>query len=246
MQRLHKTLTTVAAALLVGAALPASALQVLEGAVGKKHLVRIPARELTRLSIEDGRLQSMRYLAEELEVQQDKESGSVYLKPRSEDKQVSVFVVSASGATHELILQPVASMPLESVVIRDPAPVRSRSTPGGAGKSAESKSSALDQTLKRLALVMARGETAGTDTSFERVNVPMALWDEASFTLVGRFRTRSHVGESYSLVNTSDKVLQLAEQEFFRSGVIAISIDQHVLRPGESTAVYVIRGADDE
>ena len=245
--RIKSLLALVAAALLTCAG-SANALQVLDGVVGKKHVVRIPARELTRLSIEDGRLQSMRFLSEELEVQQDKESGSVYLKPRVEDKQISVFVVSSSGATHELILQPVASMPLESVVIRDPAPTRPqhRAGPGSSGTTPENKASSLDQSLKRLILAMARGDAEGPGFTVERLNQPLALWQDVTFTLVGRFRARTHIGDAYTLVNTGTQVLTLAEQEFYRPGVQAVAVDQHLLRPGESTIVYVIRGADDE
>lgn len=244
--RIKSLLALIAAALLTCAG-TANALQVLDGVVGKKHVVRIPARELTRLSIEDGRLQSMRFLSEELEVQQDKESGSVYLKPRVEDKQISVFVVSASGATHELILQPVASMPLESVVIRDPAPTRPQHWAAHQSqvRGSDNKSSSLDQSLKRLMLAMARGEPDGPGLTVERLSQPLALWQDVTFTLVSRFRAKAHLGEVYTLVNTSSQVLSLAEQEFYRPGVLAVAVDLHLLRPGESTAVFVIRGDDE-
>jgi hypothetical protein len=41
-------------------------------------------------------------------------------------------------------------------------------------------------------------------------------------------------------------VLAIAEQEFYRPGVMAEVLDLHLRRPGESTAVYVIRGSEDE
>lgn len=232
---------------LIATCASANALQILEGALGKKHLVRVPARELTRLSMEEGRLQSMRFLSDELEVTQDKDNGSVYLKPRLEDKQISVFVLSSSGMSHELILQPVANMPLESVVIREPAAHRlPKAGSNATTKSSDGRASSLDQAVKRLVVTMAKGEAEGPGFTFERANQQLALWQDVTFTLVGRFKTRTHVGDSFTLVNTGPRVLAIAEQEFYRQGVIAVVVDQHLLRPGESTAVYVIRGGEDE
>ena len=60
-----------------------------------------------------------------------------------------------------------------------------------------------------------------------------------------RWPWRSSViaGERYPLTNVSSQDMVLAEQEFDRErgNVLAISIENHNLRPGESTTVYVIR-----
>jgi conjugal transfer pilus assembly protein TraK len=100
--------------------------------------------------------------------------------------------------------------------------------------------------VKRLVVTMAKGEAEGPGFTFERASQQLALWQDVTFTLVGRFKTRTHVGDSFTLVNTGSRVLAIAEQEFYRPGVIAVVVDQHLLRPGESTAVYVIRGSEDE
>lgn len=235
-------MTLIRMLLLIACALaawqPAHALQILDGAEGKKHVVRIPAREMTRIAIEQGRLQSMRYVTEELEVQQDKENGQVYVKPRTSEKQISVFVISSSGATHELILQPVETMPLESIVIKDPVAKRIAK---GREASAQDRASPLDQAVKRLMLVMARKETDAPDAAFEKLEVPMTLWHGVSFVLTGRYSSYGMVGEVYRLSNVSQSVIRLAEQELFKAGVKAVAIDQLMLKPGEATDVYVIR-----
>jgi len=223
---------------------PAQALQVLDGQEGRKHVVRIPGRELTRIGIENGRLQSFRYKVDELEVQQDKEAGAVFIQPRVTDKQISVFVISASGATHELILQPVDTLPLESIVIRDPIGKRS-AAPRGERNIVE-KASSFDQAVTRLVRVMAGAEADPGEFRTERLNIPMALWAESQFTLVERTAARGLIGETFRLSNISTKVLRLAEQEFYRTGVVAVSVEQHILRPGESTPVYVVSTAPEE
>lgn len=231
--------TAMVAAMLVGASLPAFALQPLQGEEGKKHVVRIPSREMTRIAIDGGRLASFRFRKDELDVQQDKDQGVVYVTPKVADKQISVFAISASGATHELILQPVDTLPLESVLIKDPPARR-------VGKSSEAsvvdKASSFEQSIKRLMLIMLRGERESPEASFEAMDQPLALWNETSFRQVARFSTRTLVGDVFWLKNISSQPMKLAEQEFYKQGVLAVSIDSSLLRPGEATPVFVIRG----
>ena len=86
-------------------------------------------------------------------------------------------------------------------------------------------------------------ERAPADIRVEEVNRPIQLWQEAKFALVRLYEGRGLVGERYVLTNVSGQDMVLAEQEFDRerSGVLAVSIENHNLRPGESTSVYVIR-----
>jgi conjugal transfer pilus assembly protein TraK len=221
----------------------AHAQQPLEGVEGRKHVVRVPSRELTRIAIENGRLKSMQFLVDELEVKNDMETGVAFVRPKVTDKQISLFVISASGATHELVLQPVETMPLESIVIRDPIGKRSA---GSGNKSAIEKAGSLDQSVKRLMLIMARGEKDSSDIAFERLQTQVSLWNETRFVATGRYSTRSLVGEVFSLTNVSNRVMKVAEQELFKAGVVAVAIDTHILRPGEQTEVYVIRMQRDE
>lgn len=216
------------------------ALQALDGEPGKKHTVRIPAQELTRLSIANGRVSSLRHVSSELEVVKDAEAGAVFIKPLVRDKQISAFVMSSAGAIHELIFEPVDAMPLESIVIREPI-ARSQSEVGtrGAGQA-----TALDDAIKRLMLTMARQEKTSPVAVWQPMEMPLALWDGTRFAMTGRYLARNMIGEVYQLTNTGGQVMTVAEQEFFRPGVLAVALDQLVLRPGESTGVLVIRVAE--
>jgi conjugal transfer pilus assembly protein TraK len=49
------------------------------------------------------------------------------------------------------------------------------------------------------------------------------------------------VGEKYQLLNTSASTLDLAERDLFKRGVMAVSVEQAALRPGETTQLFVIR-----
>jgi conjugal transfer pilus assembly protein TraK len=96
--------------------------------------------------------------------------------------------------------------------------------------------------LKGMLVAMA-ADRPPTDIRVDEVNRPIQLWQEAKFALVRLYEGRGLVGERYVLTNVSTQDMVLAEQEFDRErgGVLAVSIENHNLRPGESTSVYVIR-----
>ncbi len=234
---MKKLLLALTAALSLSSANLAHALQVLPGESGKKHVVRIPNSELTRIGIENGRMSGFRYKLDELDVDEDKKAGVVYIQPLV-SKQISVFVQSASGMTHELVLQPTEQLPLESIVIREPL-AQGQGRPGTAGAGA--KADALDGAVKRIVLAMARGEGTSSEFQVEKTEVPMALWQESKFVLVAKYTGRSLNGEAFKLMNVSSKPMRIAEQELFKPGVAAIVVESQILRPGEETDVFIVK-----
>lgn len=210
---------------------------VLDGVEGKRHEVNIPATELTRIAIEGVRMRSVKFNFEELEVDQDKAAGTIYIKPTVQNKKISIFVLSTTGATHELVMNPTAGMPLESIVIREPG---SRTRGGQSGPSIE-KAGALEVSVKRLITSMAKEEESSAEVSFERLNVPVVLWRESRFVMVGRYSTRSLIGEAYKLMNTSGRLMRIAEQELYKRGVVAVVVESQILRPGEESNVFIVR-----
>lgn len=208
---------------------------VINGNEGKKHEVNIPATELTRIAIEGLRMRGFKYNLEELEVDQDKDAGTIYIKPNVK-KAISVFVLSASGATHELVLTPVEGKPLESIVIRE-----SGTRPAAGGPKAIEKAGALEVSVKRLLTSMAREDPTSPEIGVEKLNVPVVLWRESQFVLVGRYTTRSLIGESYKLMNISAKLMRVAEQELYKPGVVAVAVESQILQPGEESNVFIVR-----
>ena len=49
------------------------------------------------------------------------------------------------------------------------------------------------------------------------------------------------VGEKYQLANIGTSALDVAENSLFKAGVMAVSVEQASLRPGEATNLFVIR-----
>lgn len=191
--------------------------------------------------------------AGEVVLECDRDKGEIYIRPIGESgKPVNLFVSSAQ-ATYTLVLRR-ADTPADTIVIRDRTTRTVTALAGGAGGNAgpTALSAPLGtsahhvRALKALLVAMASGR-APADVRVEELDQPIQLWAEARFSLVVRFDGRNLVGERYQLTNVSDKIMVLAEQEFDRPDthdggqVLGIAIDNHNLRPGESTSVYVIR-----
>ena len=96
--------------------------------------------------------------------------------------------------------------------------------------------------MKALLVAMAT-DRVPPDVRVEETHRSVPLWIEARFSLVRQYEGRGLIGEKYLLQNVGNAPMVLAEPEFDREagGVAGVGIEQHNLRPGESTSVYVIR-----
>jgi conjugal transfer pilus assembly protein TraK len=167
----------------------------------------------------------------------DADKGEIYLRPvGGTGKPINLFV-STTNATYTLILRR-ADTPADTIVLRDRS-VRAANADqiGPAGRSASHVRS-----LKGMLGAIA-GDRVPADLRVEEVLRPLQLWQEARFVLTRLYEGRGFIAERYQLTNTSPITMVLAEQEFDREGqnVVAVSIENMNLRPGETTAVYVIR-----
>ena len=217
----------------------AHALQTIDVTDGRSHVVKISAQEMSRISVEGGKIRRLDFVDGELEVKKDDEAGAYLVLPMAK-KPINVFVSTSSGLTHALILQPT-EIPLESIVLKEPA--RRDRDPRRTDVKIE-RAGSLELAVKRLVTSMARGQRP---TEFEVVplNQVVGLWNESRFVLIERYVGRSLIGEKYRLTNISSSVMRIAEQELYKSGVVAISVELQVLNPGESTDVFIARVSND-
>ena len=177
----------------------------------------------------------------EVVVECDKDKGEIYVRPTGvSQKPVNLFVSSAH-ATYTLVLRR-ADVPADTIVIRDKTPRMARAEVHDAFQGPAGRNSSHIRGLKAMLVAMA-SDRVPTDVRVEEVHIPKALWGEAKFTLMRVYEGRGLIGEKYLLTNVSNDTMVLAEQEFDREdgNVAAVSIENHNLRPGESTSVYVIR-----
>jgi conjugal transfer pilus assembly protein TraK len=69
----------------------------------------------------------------------------------------------------------------------------------------------------------------------------LALWPGVRLTLQRAWLGAGIVGEKYQLANIGASDVNLAERDLYKPGVMAVSLEQGSLRPGESTNLFVIR-----
>ena len=172
----------------------------------------------------------------------DRDKGEIYLRPVGESsKPINLFISSAT-ATYTLLLRR-SDTPADTIVIRDKTPRSLK--PSTATQSRAGPSPNHIRTMKALLVAMA-SDRVPADIRVEEISQSVQLWVEARFSQVRQYAGRGLLGEKYLLQNVSQDVMVLAEQEFDREGgkVAGIAIEQHNLRPGESTSVYVIRRED--
>ena len=182
--------------------------------------------------------------AGEIVLECDRDKGEIYVRPVGDSvKPINLFVSSAS-TTYTLLLRR-ADTPADTIVIRDKTPKGFKPATAAAQAGAGPSPNPV-RAMKALLLAMAT-DRVPPDVRVEEAHRSVPLWIEARFSLVRQYEGRGLICEKYLLQNVSNAPMVLAEQEFDRpdsqlNGVVAgVSIDQHNLRPGESTSVYVIR-----
>lgn len=249
--------------------LPAQALQLVETSDGASVEAILSIREPTRIRIEGGSItdvfgnihssqcgmasalpatpgmapagtgSSTINPAGEIALTCDRDKGEIYVHPVGDSvKPINLFVASAN-ATYTLLLRR-SDTPADTIVIRDRTPRALK--PAASVQALAGPSPNQVRTMKALLVAMVSDRVA-PDIRVEEIHGTVPLWNEARFSRVRQYEGRGLVGEKYLLQNISDVPMVLAEQEFDREhgSVVGIAVEQHNLRPGESTSVYVIR-----
>lgn len=214
-------------------AFPALADQVLTAQNGATLYAKISATEPNHIEIQSGRIQAWHSASGAFSIDKDPSSGSLYLRPVDRAKPASLFVTTADGTTITLILQPVA-IPAQTVILSEP-PGR----PGG-HLSAVEKAGSHEEVIKAMILTMATNDLP-QDMSIKELNQPMALWAGTSFTLVREWQGRDIEGQLFMLANTGTAPMRVADQELYQPGVLAVSVENQNLQPGQSTRVFIVR-----
>ncbi|CAM5779528.1 type-F conjugative transfer system secretin TraK [Rhizobacter fulvus] len=182
--------------------------------------------------------------AGEIVLECDREKGEIYVRPVGDSSKPVNLFVSSVQATYTLLLRR-SDTPADTIVIRDKTP-RAVQASASVAQGPQGPSANPIRAMKALLLAMA-SDRVPPDIRVDELNQPVQLWAEAKFSLMRRYEGRGLVGERYQLQNVSPAVMVLAEQEFDRpdsaiTGQVAgVAIEHHNLRPGETTAVFVIR-----
>ena len=96
------------------------------------------------------------------------------------------------------------------------------------------------RTIKNLLLALA-DDALPDDMEVKEPARDISLWLGTRLSLQRVLLGSGVVGEKYLLTNIGNTTMALAETEFFKSGVMAVSVEQPRLRPGEASNLFVIR-----
>lgn len=145
-----------------------------------------------------------------------------------------VFLVTSRG-TYSLVLVP-KGIPAETIVVRGQQ--------DDTAEAAQWESSHDYITgLKDIIKFMYIGVPPGGYKSFE-INKDVTRWDGTKELLSIRYEGATLVGEVHRFLNLSTAGMTVLEKEFYQSGVLAVSIAKHDLRPLEETEVYLVKRSE--
>jgi len=219
--------------LLLALSLSASALQIVDAKDGETTFAKISQKEVTRISFERGRIRKVTGNAGEFVLEKDEEKGQVFIRPIQADatKPINIFVTT-DRSTVALLLQPIDS-PADSIVVRE-------GREAGSSPSRIERSGRHVRTIKNLLLALAT-DALPDEMEIRESSRVLALWPGVRLTLQRVYLGTGIVGEKYQLANMAKTDLTLTEPDLYKSGVMAVSLEQRNLRAGETTNLFVIR-----
>lgn len=222
-------------AVLVLASAQAQALQIVNGVEGNTLFVKASLRDLNRISIEGGKVRLVKAADDGLLTgSADTVTGQALVQPLVKDP-FGIFVFSQSGRTYSLVLQP-QDIPGESIVIRETAlPTVASFKPGSIEKAA-SYQQAIKKMMQAL-MGVTRLDGIEVKTGWDEIK----LWQNSRFALEKTLTGQTLIGDQYRLFNTSDATMRIAEQEFYKKGVVAVAVSDRVIEPGRSTQVFIVK-----
>jgi len=222
---------------LAALALPAYGQQIVEVEDNGAYQVKLSARELTRIVVDSGRIRRIDGNEGEFVIQRDAKLGQAFVRPVVVDKPLNLFISSESGRVYSLVMTPL-DIPAHTVVLREKGAVRS-----AIAAPSPQKAGSYEAGILRLVSAMARNDP-GTQIEVRHDVTDVALWRGFRFVREASFIERAQVGERYRLTNNTGASQVIAEQEFYKAGVIAVAVEILQLAPGQSTAVYIVRALE--
>lgn len=217
----------ILSAVLLLSSLEVAAAQVLIGMPDDTQTASVSRSEPTLIRVEGQRIRRIFGREGDFTFTPDKDAGTAYLKPEPAKQAFSAFVSDDAGRTWKLLLS-VVDGPSDSIVIKG--------KPDSASKPAGRDQSRI-QAVKRVVLALEADKEASMET--RAVNEIVPLWRESLFVLV-KVLDGPIKGEKYTLTNASNRPMVIDEREFYRRGVIAVTVEKPRLDPAETTAVYVV------
>jgi type-F conjugative transfer system secretin TraK len=210
-----------------------------DGADTRQIEVAISAKESNLLVVAGRRIDHVAARKGVLSHTPDQVAGVHHFIVQSDSPQtISMFVTDDKDTRYQLLLVP-KPIPAQEIILR-PSGQTSRATQSSDIAPIAASTMPYQRRVKSFLLSIADQLTADSLLT-QRVNVVTPLWKEVKLNFVAQYRDGDLVGEFYELTNLTMEPMTLVEQELMRPGVLAILIEEHVIQPGASTPVYIVR-----
>ncbi len=198
------------------------------------YKIKVSLTELTRITVDGGRVQKAWAMNSAWDTKADKDSGELFIKPKDgSTTPFSFFIQDSSGGTYTLIATPL-DIPSETIIIKS-----------NAIKKAQVDNRIDQPYVEQIKAIIKDMSNGNKDESMvEDVGQIVSLWAETELWLVRRYTNSNLTGEEYSIRNKTQKSMTFSEQEFgsFGENVRAVAIEKLTISPNEITRVFIVRG----
>jgi conjugal transfer pilus assembly protein TraK len=233
-----------AAALLAASFSFAQGLQPIDVGPGLSPEIKISRKDFSRIAVFEGRISTIKFKKGELDINPDQGTGSAFIMPNVPGP-ISAFVLTQSGQAHHVNFIP-SEITARTVLLREPQLDKTKTKAGPNDPRPVStrieRASSFDVAVKRMVGAMARNEKL-SDLTHQEINQEFQLWQGSRFWLLSKYEGSTLAGEHYRIQNTSVIPMRIDEREFYKPGVLAVSVEIQQLASQESTDIFIVREA---
>jgi type-F conjugative transfer system secretin TraK len=194
--------------------------------------IRVSNTALNQIMIEGDRIQSVKGVSGQFQLDKDPHLGQIFIQPALDNKEpIHLFLTTEQGQTYSLSLD-ARDIPPESI------PLIPKAQQSVAAKW--EKSSSYEQILTQIIKAM-HNQTLVEGFSIEEEHLKLPKIKEASVLKRKSYMGDKLMGEALEVQNISKSTLELMESDFYQPGIRAIAVLNKSLQPKGKTRVYVVR-----
>lgn len=218
----------------------ASAMQVKSIKDNQTALIKVSAKEQSRIFVKGDRISVVRGLDGAYDLKKDDKLGDIYIQPTPyfQHKAFNLFVTTEQGRTFNLLASPL-DIPAETIELK---PL----SPSLALAQHWEKNSPYSQTLMNLINAMVNGENP---EGYAVINIgkikPKKLSNCITMQLLTVYRGNHLQGEIWRIKNDSKSSTYVHPRDFYQDNVLAASLKDELLNPQNETLLYRVVNYDE-
>lgn len=199
---------------------------------GAPITVQVSSSALNRIAVEGDRIQSVKGISGQFQLDKDPHLGQIFIQPAAENKEpVHLFLTTELGVTYALSLEASDSAP-ESIIL---VPKLQQSL-----AAKWEKSSSYEQVLTNIMKAL-HNKTLLEGFSLETINQKLDRVQGVTVTHDKSYLGDKLQGQRLEIHNITKQMIELQEADFYSPGIRAIAVLNKNLQPNDKTVVYLVR-----